>query len=363
MLQHHIGARVANTFSTPRPLDTTVPDYHPPPAESFAHPSDESITTRAVSALSDTWSQPTKLKDHEESTSHHKSKPAGAVAPTGSKVSGSSSEGVTSLSVLPQHELTTISASASLYIKHAVEEHFADPIATLTRNARNQVSNLTAWSYEMLVVLSRVTLDFLTQEAHMAQSEISRELSRIRAAAEAVLIRPSEIADHVSSAMSHSAKHVRQAARLSARQAHDAASFSLQQANSAMVYSSRKAREAYAYLHLVTNHGNRRAARGARRVVREVTQTQSSIRKAACKSAQKAKSQFGDSLAAGVRLASNVGRKAVSGASKGAQNIKHRSQSSKQRCGKGCGSKKSAKSKCGRRGHSPRANLWKRNRR
>lgn len=334
LLQHNLGALVANTFSAPGPLDA-VPTFTLPAAKSPKRASDESVIVRALAALSEQPTEPTALKAHGETTSDSKGTAQKAVTAVQD----------TSLSVPVKSELSVVRASAPLFFKEAFDEHFTDPLTVLFKNACYQIGNLTLWTYEFLVVLSRVTVDLLAKEIHLAHSEISQELSRIRAAAETLYTRRGELVTQVSSAASHSAQQVRQAALLSAKQAHEAASYSLQQANNAAAYSSRKAREAYTHLFRVATQGNRRAARGAHRVVREMTQ--SSMRKAGSKGAQKAKSQLSDSLAAGAQLASKVGQQAVRGAFKGAQHVKQRSASAKAtRCkDKRCGSKDTSKTK------------------
>lgn len=335
VLQHNIGALVANTFSAPGPLDA-VPTYTPPAAQVPKRTSDESVIARALAALSEQPTEPTEPKDRSEPTSHVKDKPQKKAV---------SAVRETSLSIPVKSELSVVPASASLFIKGGFEEHFTDPVTLLITNAAYQIGNLSVWSYELLVVLSRVTADFLAKEIHLAQTEISHELSRIRAAAETLYARRGELADQVTSAASHSAQQVCGAARLSAKQAHDAASYSLQQANNAAAFSTRKVRETYSYLFRVASQNNRRAARGARRVVREVSQ--SSIRKASSKGAQKARSELGSSLAAGAQYASNLGQQAV----RGALSVKKSSNRCKDKrscCGSSCSKVKSKKiGKCG----------------
>lgn len=349
VLQHNIGALVANTFSAPGPLDA-VPTYTPPAAQAPKRTSDESVIARALAALSEQPTEPTKPQARSKTTSHGKDKPQKAVT----------SVQDTSLSIPVKSELSIVPASASLFVKEVLEEHFTDPVTLLTKNAAYQIGNLSVWSYELLVVLSRVTVDFLAKEIHLAQAEISHELSRIRAAAETLYARRGEFADQVSSAASHSAQQVREAARHSAKQAHDVASYSLQQANSAAAYSTRKAREAYGYLFRVASQKNRQAARGARRVVREVTD--SSVRKAGSKGAQKARSQLGSSLAAGAQLATNLGQQAVRGALS-VKNNGNRCKDKRSGCGSSygsCSKSKSKKVKCG--GSKKSKSRWGRSR-
>lgn len=342
VFQHNIGALVANIFSAPGPLDA-VPTYTPPAAKAPLRTSDESVIARALAALSEQPTEPTKAKARSKTTSHSKVEPQKAITTVQD----------TSLSVPVKSELSIVPAS-TVFIKEVIGEHFTDPVTDLTKNACNQIGNLSVWSYELLVVLSRVTVDFLAKEIHLAQAEISHELARIRAAAETLYSRRGELADQVSSAASHSAQQVREAARLSAKQAHDAATYSLQQANNAAAYSTRKAREAYAYLFRVANQSNRKAARGARRVVREVTG--SSMRKAGSKGAQKARSQLGSSLAAGAQLASDLGQQAV----RGALSVKKSGcRKDKRSCSSGskCKSKSSKKTKAGKCG-SESSSRW-----
>jgi hypothetical protein len=352
VLQHNIGALVANTFSAPGPLDA-VPTYTPPAAQAPERTSDESVIARALAALSEQPMEPTKPQGCSKTTSH-----SSEDKPQKKTVSAVQD---TSLSVPVKSELSVVPASTSLFIKEVIEEHFTDPVTLLTRNVAYQIGNLSVWSYELLVVLSRVTVDFLAKEIHLAQTEISHELSRIRAAAETLYARRGEFADQVTSAASHSAQQVREAARLSAKQAHDAASYSLQQANHAASYSTRKAREAYGYLFRVASQNNRKAARGARRVLREVSQ--SSVRKAGSKGAQKARSQLGSSLAAGAQLATSLGQQAV----RGALSVKNTGNKCKDKrgcgsnCGWSCSKSKSKKTvgKCGGGGSKKSKSRWR----
>lgn len=341
ILQHNIGALVANTFSAPGPLDA-VPTYTPPAAaKTSQRASDESVFARALAALSEQPTEPSQPKAQSKTAPQSKTDPRTVVTPAQD----------TSLSVAVKSELSVVPTSGSASIKEVIEEHFTDPMTILTKNTMYQLSNLSVWSYELLVVLSRVTVDFLAREINLAHTEIIHELSRIRAAAEMLYSRGGELADQVSLVALQSAQQVREAASVSAKQA-------LQQANSAAAYSTRKAREAYSYLFHVATQSNRRAARGARRVMREVRK--SSVRKSGAKGAQRAKSQLSSSLAAGAQLASKVGKQAV----RGAFSVKNKNECKGKRCGsksskskskckaktaKGAGSKKSKKSRWGRK--------------